>query len=46
EMPPRKRSYLSTLGSRDEIEESSTARPTEGRGINYGFVSTVDAEAR
>ncbi|GJV67291.1 putative reverse transcriptase domain-containing protein [Tanacetum coccineum] len=26
--------------------ESSTARPTGGRGIDYGFVSTVDAEER
>ncbi|GKA23133.1 hypothetical protein Tco_0709095 [Tanacetum coccineum] len=29
-----------------EVGESSTARPTRGRGIDYGFVSTVDAEAR
>ncbi|GKA74032.1 hypothetical protein Tco_0780334 [Tanacetum coccineum] len=46
ELPPRKRSCLSTLGSRYEVEESSTARPTRGWGIYYGFVSTVDAEAR
>ncbi|GJS68401.1 hypothetical protein Tco_0682966 [Tanacetum coccineum] len=46
ELPPRKRLCLSTLGSRYEIGESSTARPTRGRGIDYGFVSTVDAEAR
>nr|GEU43194.1 reverse transcriptase domain-containing protein [Tanacetum cinerariifolium] len=46
EMPPRKRLCLSTLGSRYEIGESSTARPTGGRGIDYGFVSTLDAEAR
>ncbi|GJV57707.1 hypothetical protein Tco_1458712 [Tanacetum coccineum] len=46
ELPPRKRSCLSTLGSRYEVGESSTARPTRGRGIDYGFVSTVDAEAR
>nr|GEV02638.1 hypothetical protein [Tanacetum cinerariifolium] len=45
-MPPRKRLCLSTLGSRYEIGESSTARPTEDRGIDYGFVSTLDAEAR
>ncbi|GJY94327.1 reverse transcriptase domain-containing protein [Tanacetum coccineum] len=32
--------------SRYEIGESSTARPTRGRGIDYGFVSTVDAEER
>ncbi|GJV00584.1 hypothetical protein Tco_1329854 [Tanacetum coccineum] len=31
---------------RYEIGESSTARPIGGRGIDYGFVSTVDAEAR
>ncbi|GKB31733.1 hypothetical protein Tco_0871134, partial [Tanacetum coccineum] len=42
--PPRKRLCLSTLGSRYEVKESSTARPTRGRGIDYGFVSTVDAE--
>ncbi|GJQ93274.1 hypothetical protein Tco_0004413 [Tanacetum coccineum] len=46
EQPPRKRLCLSTLGSRYEIGESSTARPTEDRGVDYGFVSTVDAEAR
>ncbi|GKF86823.1 hypothetical protein Tco_0254650, partial [Tanacetum coccineum] len=46
EQPPRKRLYLSTLGSRYEIRESSTARPTRGRGIDYGFVSTIDAEER
>ncbi|GJR09115.1 hypothetical protein Tco_0791767 [Tanacetum coccineum] len=46
ELSPRKRLCLSTLGSRYEIEESSTARPTGGRGIDYGFVSTVDAEVR
>ncbi|GKC90970.1 hypothetical protein Tco_1151619, partial [Tanacetum coccineum] len=31
--PPRKRLCLSTLGSRYEVGESSTARPTKGRGI-------------
>nr|GEW86236.1 hypothetical protein [Tanacetum cinerariifolium] len=46
EMPPHKRLYLSTLGSRYEIGESSTARPTEDQRIDYGFVSTLDAEAR
>ncbi|GJY03580.1 hypothetical protein Tco_0369520 [Tanacetum coccineum] len=40
ELPPRKRLCLSTLGSRYEIGESSTARPTGGRGVDYGFVST------
>ncbi|GKE61948.1 putative reverse transcriptase domain-containing protein, partial [Tanacetum coccineum] len=37
---------MSTLGSRYKVGESSTARPTRGRGIDYGFVSTVDAEER
>nr|GEV91720.1 hypothetical protein [Tanacetum cinerariifolium] len=46
EMPPRKRLCLSILGSRYEAGESFTARPTGGRGIDYGFVSTLDAEAR
>ncbi|GJX03322.1 hypothetical protein Tco_0189238 [Tanacetum coccineum] len=40
EQTPRKRSCLSTLGSRYKVGESSTARPTRGRGIDYGFVST------
>ncbi|GJX83089.1 hypothetical protein Tco_0332570 [Tanacetum coccineum] len=46
EQPPCKRLYFSTLGSRYEVGESSTARPTRGQGIDYGFVSTVDAEER
>ncbi|GKF31376.1 hypothetical protein Tco_0101174, partial [Tanacetum coccineum] len=46
EQPPRKRLCLSTLGSRYEIGESSTARPTRGRGIDYRSVSMVDAEER
>nr|GEX91474.1 hypothetical protein [Tanacetum cinerariifolium] len=46
DMPPRKRLCLSNLGSRYEVGESSTARPIEGRGIDYGFFSTLDAEAR
>ncbi|GJS08692.1 hypothetical protein Tco_0365488 [Tanacetum coccineum] len=46
ELPPRKRSCLSTLGPRYEVGESSTGRPTKGRGIDYGFVSTVNAKAR
>nr|GEZ38796.1 hypothetical protein [Tanacetum cinerariifolium] len=45
-MPPCKRLCLSTLGSRYEVGESSTARPTGGQGIDYGFISTLDAEAR
>nr|GEZ80161.1 hypothetical protein [Tanacetum cinerariifolium] len=46
EMSPHKRLCLSTLGSRYEVRESSTARPTGGRRIDYVFVSTLDAEAR
>ncbi|GJS54593.1 hypothetical protein Tco_0627955 [Tanacetum coccineum] len=46
ELPPRKRLCLSTLGLRYEIRKSSTARPIGGQGIDYGFFSTVDAEAR
>nr|GEV49126.1 retrovirus-related Pol polyprotein from transposon 17.6 [Tanacetum cinerariifolium] len=46
EMPHCKRLCLSTLGSRYEVGESSTARPTGGRGIDYGLVSILDAEAR
>ncbi|GJY29464.1 hypothetical protein Tco_0405231 [Tanacetum coccineum] len=46
EQPPRKRLCLSTLGSIYEIRESSTARPTRYRGVDYEFVSTIDAEAR
>ncbi|GKF15050.1 hypothetical protein Tco_0056512 [Tanacetum coccineum] len=45
-IPTRKRLYLSTLGFRYEVGESSTARPTRGRGIDYGFVSMVDAKDR
>nr|GFA32213.1 hypothetical protein [Tanacetum cinerariifolium] len=44
EMPPRKRLCLSTIGSRYEVGESSAVRPTGGQGIDYGFVSTLDAE--
>ncbi|GKF97252.1 hypothetical protein Tco_0293073 [Tanacetum coccineum] len=46
EWPPRKRSCLFALGPRYEVEESSTARPIGGRGVYYGFVSTLDAEER
>ncbi|GJY69531.1 hypothetical protein Tco_0472513, partial [Tanacetum coccineum] len=34
ERPPRKRLCLFALGSRYEVGESSTARPTRGRGVN------------
>ncbi|GKB83193.1 hypothetical protein Tco_0950088, partial [Tanacetum coccineum] len=46
ERPPRKRSCLFALGSRYKVGESSTARPTGGRGVYYRFVSTLDAEER
>ncbi|GJV46090.1 putative reverse transcriptase domain-containing protein [Tanacetum coccineum] len=46
EQPPRKRSCLFALGSRYVVGESSIARPTRGRGVDYGFVSTLDAEER
>nr|GEU39564.1 hypothetical protein [Tanacetum cinerariifolium] len=46
ELSPRKKSCLFALGPRYEVEESSTARPTEGQGIDDGFVSTLDAKAR
>nr|GEV59923.1 putative ribonuclease H-like domain-containing protein [Tanacetum cinerariifolium] len=45
-MPPHKRLCLSTLGSRYKVGESSTARAIEGQGIEYGFVSTLDAKVR
>nr|GFB05868.1 hypothetical protein [Tanacetum cinerariifolium] len=40
--PPRKRLCLSTLGSMYEVGESST----RGRGVDYGFADTVEAEMR
>nr|GFC76420.1 hypothetical protein [Tanacetum cinerariifolium] len=43
--PPSAGEHLARC-SRYEVEESSTARPTRGRGIDYGFVSTLDAEAK
>nr|GFA23770.1 hypothetical protein [Tanacetum cinerariifolium] len=46
ERPPRKRSCLFAIGSRYKAGESSTTRPTGGQGTYYGFVSTVDFEAR
>nr|GEY84328.1 hypothetical protein [Tanacetum cinerariifolium] len=42
EQPPRKRLCLSTLGSRYEVAE----RSTRGRGVDYGFADTVEAEMR
>ncbi|GKB13557.1 hypothetical protein Tco_0847480 [Tanacetum coccineum] len=48
ELPPHKRLCLTTPASRYEVRESSTAvpRPTGGRRVDYGFVGTLDAEAR
>nr|GEY68794.1 reverse transcriptase domain-containing protein [Tanacetum cinerariifolium] len=46
ELPPCKKSCLFALGPRYEVGESFTARSTKGRGIDYGFVSTLDAKAR
>ncbi|GKF56823.1 hypothetical protein Tco_0170360, partial [Tanacetum coccineum] len=46
ERPPRKRSYLFALGPRYKVGESSTARPTGGRGVDYRFVRTLDVEER
>ncbi|GKG56758.1 hypothetical protein Tco_0580082, partial [Tanacetum coccineum] len=45
EQPPHKRFCFSTLGSKYEIGESSTARPIGDQGVDYGFISTIDAEA-
>nr|GFA08302.1 hypothetical protein [Tanacetum cinerariifolium] len=42
EHPPRKRLCLATLGSRYEVRESFT----RGRGVDYGFADTVEAEMR
>ncbi|GKB68085.1 hypothetical protein Tco_0929497, partial [Tanacetum coccineum] len=46
ERSPRKRSCLFALGSRYKVGESSTARPTGGQRVDYGFVSTLDVEER
>ncbi|GKB37097.1 hypothetical protein Tco_0882039 [Tanacetum coccineum] len=48
ELPPRKRLCLTALTSRYEVGESSTAapRPTGGHRVDYGFIGTLDAEAR
>ncbi|GJT41328.1 hypothetical protein Tco_0941193 [Tanacetum coccineum] len=44
--PPVPSPLLPSSGSRYEVGESSTARPTGGRRVDYGFVSTLDAEER
>ncbi|GJW86206.1 hypothetical protein Tco_0161546, partial [Tanacetum coccineum] len=48
ELPPRKRLCLTSLTSRYEVGESSSAaiRPAGGHGIDYGFIGTLDAETR
>ncbi|GKB40130.1 hypothetical protein Tco_0885072, partial [Tanacetum coccineum] len=48
ELPPCKRLCLTSLASRYEVGESSTAapRPARGHGIDYGFIGTLDAETR
>ncbi|GJV49635.1 reverse transcriptase domain-containing protein [Tanacetum coccineum] len=45
EWSPRKRSCLFALGPRYEVGESSTARPTGGRGVEYGDTWVDPAEA-
>nr|GEV51174.1 hypothetical protein [Tanacetum cinerariifolium] len=42
EQPHRKRLCVSILGSRYEVGESST----RGRGVDYGFADTIEAEMR
>nr|GEY37736.1 hypothetical protein [Tanacetum cinerariifolium] len=42
EQPPYKRLCLCTLGSKYKVGESST----RGRGVDYGFANTVEAETR
>ncbi|GKE34656.1 hypothetical protein Tco_1453978, partial [Tanacetum coccineum] len=46
ELLPRKRLCLTALTSRYEVGESLTAapRPTGGHRVDYGFISTLDAE--
>ncbi|GJW18149.1 hypothetical protein Tco_0025585 [Tanacetum coccineum] len=39
-------SYTLALDDAYEVGESSTARPTRGQRVDYGFVSTLDAEER
>nr|GEW58742.1 hypothetical protein [Tanacetum cinerariifolium] len=42
EQPPHKGLCLATLGSRYEVREIST----RGRGVDYGFIDTIEAEMR
>ncbi|GKC53683.1 hypothetical protein Tco_1076428 [Tanacetum coccineum] len=48
ELPPCKRLCMTSLTSRYDVGESSTAahRPTGGHGIDYGFIGTLDAKTR
>ncbi|GJV52419.1 hypothetical protein Tco_1448160 [Tanacetum coccineum] len=47
ELPPHKRLCLTTLTSRYEVGESSTAaRLTRGHRADYGFIGTLDVETR
>ncbi|GKB17424.1 hypothetical protein Tco_0851347 [Tanacetum coccineum] len=48
ELPPCKRLCLTTLTSRYEVGESSTANPrhTGGHRADYRFIDTIDAEIR
>ncbi|GKD74045.1 hypothetical protein Tco_1332327, partial [Tanacetum coccineum] len=48
ELPPHKRLCLTAPTSRYEVGESLTAapRPTGGHRVDYGFISTLDAETR
>ncbi|GJS96309.1 hypothetical protein Tco_0803277, partial [Tanacetum coccineum] len=51
-MPPRKRIYFTAPSHRFEIKESSEAAttrqtgPTLARGVDYGFIDTLDASIR
>nr|GEY26316.1 hypothetical protein [Tanacetum cinerariifolium] len=44
EIPPHKRLCLPTLGSRYKIRERDSS--TRGRGVDYGFANTIEAEMR
>ncbi|GKB86492.1 hypothetical protein Tco_0958764 [Tanacetum coccineum] len=48
ELPPRKRLCMTTLTSRNDMGESSTAapRPTRGHRADYRFIGTMDVKIR
>ncbi|GKF91707.1 hypothetical protein Tco_0275408, partial [Tanacetum coccineum] len=48
ELPPCKRLCLTTPASRYEVGKSLTTvpRPTGGHRVDYGFIGTIEAEAR